>query len=366
MIGILHVTQPTDAGVARYVADLTGVQIRAGARVAVACPSAGPLAHRVRGARATHLRWGARRSPGLSLPGEIRSLGELVRDWGPDIVHLHSSKAGLAGRLAIRGRIATVFQPHAWSFDAATGTMRWLALRWERSGARWLDRIVCVSEAEAERGRGCGVQGPIAVIQNGVALDAFAPASPTETAAARRQLDMGSTPLAVCLGRLSRQKGQDVLLDAWPLVRAHVPAATLALVGDGPEEAALERKAGPGVLFPGSTATVRPWLAAADVVVIASRWEGMSLTMLEAMACARCVVSTDVPGAREALSARAVVPSEDPSALAEAIIGRLRDPDLRQREAADLRARAEDRFDFRRTGDAIVGLYEQILAGRPQ
>src|SRR5919106_1206093 len=102
--------------------------------------------------------------------------------------------------------------------------------------------------------------------------------------------------------------------------RAQLPGATLVFVGDGPARGALEQRAGPGVVFAGSTDSVRPWLAAADVVVVASRWEGMSLTMLEAMACERCVVSTDVPGAREALTADAVVPRENPQALAESII----------------------------------------------
>ncbi|NEA48622.1 glycosyltransferase, partial [Streptomyces sp. SID10815] len=66
----------------------------------------------------------------------------------PDLVHAHSAKAGLAGRLAVRGRIPTVFQPHAWSFEAVGGATAALALRWERWGTRWAARTVCVSEAE--------------------------------------------------------------------------------------------------------------------------------------------------------------------------------------------------------------------------
>jgi glycosyltransferase involved in cell wall biosynthesis len=366
VIAILHVAQPTDAGVARYVADLTAAQVGAGERVAVACPSHGPLAGWARRAGATHLDWPARRAPGPGLIGEIRTLAAHVRASGPDIVHLHSSKAGLAGRLAIRGRIATVVQPHAWSFEAVTGLTGFLAERWERLGAKWSDRIVCVSEAEAQRGRARGVGASIHVIPNGVDVNAWPPTSPAESAAARRRFDMGTTPVAACVGRLSRQKGQDVLLDAWPTVRAHVPGATLVLVGDGPDRAALERRAGPGVMFAGAADSVRPWLAAADLVVVASRWEGMSLAMLEAMACARCVVSTDVSGAREALPAAAIVPRENPSALAASIVDRLRDSALREREATAARQYVETRFDFARAAHAVARLYEDILSARDQ
>jgi glycosyltransferase involved in cell wall biosynthesis len=259
-----------------------------------------------------------------------------------------------------------VFQPHAWSFEAVSGPAGWLAGRWERSGAKWSDRIVCVSEAEARRGRARRVGPSIHVIPNGVDVRAWPPTSPAENAAARRQFDMGTKPVAVCVGRLSRQKGQDVLLDAWPIVRANVPGATLVLVGNGPARAALERKAGPGVVFAGTADSVRAWLAAADVVVVASRWEGMSLAMLEAMACVRCVVSTDVSGASEALPAAAIVPRENPSALAESIVDRLRDSALREREATASRENVETRFDFARAGDAITRLYEVILAERDQ
>lgn len=74
----------------------------------------------------------------------------------PDVLHAHSAKAGLAGRLAVRGGVPTVFQPHAWSFDAVGGATAALALRWERFGARWADRVLCVSEAERRAGEAEG------------------------------------------------------------------------------------------------------------------------------------------------------------------------------------------------------------------
>ncbi|KIF05101.1 glycosyl transferase family 1, partial [Streptomyces sp. RSD-27] len=102
----------------------------------------------------------------------------LIRRVRPDLLHAHSAKAGLAGRMAVRGSLPTVFQPHAWSFDAVGGTTAALALRWERAGARWAHRVLCVSEAERRAGEAEGVTARWAVIRNGVDLAHFRPAHP--------------------------------------------------------------------------------------------------------------------------------------------------------------------------------------------
>ncbi|MGW0576007.1 glycosyltransferase, partial [Streptomyces sp. NPDC002920] len=152
---VLHLTQPVDGGVPRVVTDLARAQLAAGFQVTVACPDSA-LAGELRSLGAEVRRWEATRSPGPSLPGEVRRLARLLDEVRPALVHAHSAKAGLAGRLTVRGRIPTVFQPHAWSFEAVGGTTAALALRWERFGARWTARTVCVSEAERATGERAG------------------------------------------------------------------------------------------------------------------------------------------------------------------------------------------------------------------
>src|SRR5262245_43162469 len=326
---VLHVSQPTEGGVGRYVADLMSDQVARGWDVAVASPTYGELSTRVEAAGARHIAWTAGRMPGPSSVLHARSLAQIVERERPDLVHLHSSSAGLSGRLAVRGRRATIFQPHAWSFEAVGGPLRAAAAAWERRGARWATVIVCVSEAERLRGQEHGIRASWLVVPNGVDLETYSEASNDERTAARSKLELGDGPLVVCVGRLSRQKGQDVLLDAWPAVLARVGGAQLVLVGDGPEGKELRRRAGDGVRLVGHRDDVDEWLAAADVVALPSRWEGMSLGMLEAMARGRSIVATGVAGALEALDddAGAVVPPEDPVALADAIAVRLLDPD---------------------------------------
>jgi glycosyltransferase involved in cell wall biosynthesis len=361
---ILHVSQPTEAGVAACVLSLIADQRARGWEVALAAPFWNDLSSDAEKLGARSYRWEAVRAPGPAALPEAISLGRIVRRVDPDVVHLHSSKAGLAGRLSLRGRVPTIFQPHAWSFDAADGAVGKLALAWERFAARWTDAVVCVSEAEAAEGRAAGVRGRYEVVSNGVSLADWPVAGPDERAAARLTLGLEEGPLGVCVGRLTRQKGQDLLLAAWPRVRDRVPGAKLVLVGSGPEEERIRALAGEGVELVGARDDLIHWYAAADVVVAASRWEGMSLVPLEAMASGRSVVATDVSGAREAIGeeAGAVVALDDTAALAEATAERLLDRERADLEGRAGRRRVESSFDMRRTTEAFAALYERLTA----
>jgi glycosyltransferase involved in cell wall biosynthesis len=379
-IRVLHVAQPGTGGVAAVVADLVRAQRASGHDVVVACPQHTPLAAGLARAGVPVEPWAATREPGPRLAGETRQLRQIIRRQRPDIVHLHSSKAGLAGRLAVRGRMATVFQPHAWSFLAVDGAMRAASLGWERLSARWADRVLCVSDDERDAAVRNAVRARFCVVPNGIDVARYAP---EERAAARARAPFAplglrpETPLVVCVGRLCRQKGQDVLLAAWPRVLERVGAARLALVGDGPDEPLIrtlisrDARLG-GVLPAGACEDPRPWFHAADLVVLPSRWEGMALVPLEASACARRVVASDVAGVRESLPADrapwSVVAPDDPSALADAIADALgdlaRDPALWQAAERAAAAHARNFHDVTRVARDIELIYNRILADR--
>ena len=154
------------------------------------------------------------------------------------------------------------------------------------AGPTWWSPSAAVS---CMRGIGNGIAPRRSVVApNGVDVHRFVP---HEQADARARLGLGDHPVAVCVGRLARQKGQDLLLRAWPGVAAEVPDAQLIVVGDGPDHdtlLALVSHGTPG--SPGATMSPEDFYAVADVVVVPSRWEGMALVPLEAMACERSVV----------------------------------------------------------------------------
>jgi glycosyltransferase involved in cell wall biosynthesis len=144
-----------------------------------------------------------------------------------------------------------------------------------------------------------------------------------------------------------------------------MPAARLVLVGDGPDGDRLRSYAPPSVEFAGAAADVAPWYRAADVVVLPSRRESMALVPLEAMACARPVLVTDVGGARESLPTghvpHCLVPPENPDALARALTELLRRAPLRAALGAQGRAHVLAAHDVRHTADAVSDLYRELL-----
>jgi glycosyltransferase involved in cell wall biosynthesis len=352
---VLHVAQPREGGVAGYVVAACLDQLARGWDVAVACPDGGRLAGDLERAGIPRLAWSAVRRPGPESLGEAVRLRALIERYRPDALHLHASKAGLAGRLRFRPPLPVLFQPHGWSWLAVDGALRTASLAWERRAARRTDLFLCVGEAEAKQGQAQGVRGRYAIVHNGVDLNRFRPADERARIAARARLGVpAAAPLVVCVGRVTRQKGQDVLLAAWPAIRHRSPDARLALVGDGDLLPSLPPA--PGITFAGSVPDVRDWLAAADLVVLPSRWEGLSLTVLEAFATGRSVVVSDVPGLAEVVTGEvgARVAPGDPAALADAVTRRLLDRSLTRAEG-EAAARHAARFDQRLT-------YEQLAA----
>jgi glycosyltransferase involved in cell wall biosynthesis len=363
-VKVVHVSQPVTAGVAEVVRQLVTTQRDRGWLVTVVCPPTGWLPDRCRAAGVDLYAWSAVRGPGPHTVADVARLRRILHQLDPDVVHLHSSMAGLVGRLALRGRLPTLFQPHLWSFQASPAPLRGAAAVWERHAARWTHQLVCVSDDELAAGRAAGVDTPAEVVCNGVDTDRL---RPTNRVAARRRLGLPvDAPIAVCVGRLAPLKGQDQLLMAWPSVMAQVPDARLVLVGDGPmgtrwrtEYPVAEHGS---VRWWGYSDEVGALYAAADVVVLPSRAEGMALVPLEAMACGRSVVAFDVGGVRQSVAgAGAVVPVGDVLALSDAIVTRLTHPELADSEGWTGRRRADDLFAAERSGERIATLVEKLV-----
>lgn len=357
---VAHVAQPTTAGVPNVILSLVRDQVERGLDVHVVCPDEGYLAARAYALGASVHTWSAGRSPSLKVLRETIELRRILKDLGPDLVHLHSAKAGLVGRLVNRGRIPTIYQPHAWSFHAARGVLGYLTTFWERHSARWAHALVAVSHDEAKEGKARKVVARYRVIPNGLDLQLHASRDPT---LARHDLGLRDVPTAVCIGRLCEQKGQDKLLAVWPSVLREVPSAQLLLVGDGPDRPSLTRQARghSSIIFVGEQVDVRPWISAASVVVLPSRWEaGVSLAAMEAMAGARSVVLSAVAGSQDSapnLGAAVIAQSAD-SDLARAIVMRLKDLELAKREGQEARSIAERHFN---RSDAVASMFDLYM-----
>jgi glycosyltransferase involved in cell wall biosynthesis len=365
-LDVLIVSQPVAYGVAIYVRHLTEAAVAAGHHVTVVSPGDdhGPLAGWIRSAGADHHTLNMARKPALRDVLDLLALRRLAR--GRDVVHLHSAKAGALGRVAAlslggRHRPAVVVTAHYWSWLVGGP---WAPLyRWiERSLARRCDALVAVSEGEAREGRAMlGASTPLKLIPNGVDRDHF---SPSGDLADR---DRGA-PLLVCVGRLSHQKGQDVAIRALALLGD--PTPRLRLVGaesGGGERAGLEDLAASlGVAdrieWRGAVDDTAPEYRTADVVLAPSRWDGLSLALLEAMACGATIVASDVNGSESLGDAGVIVPPDDPEALADGIDRLLQDASRRRRLGEAARARSGS-FDLASTMRQNLGLWSGLTAG---
>lgn len=365
---VLHLSHPVDGGVARVLLAVALDQQRRGWSVVVATPTEGELPDVLRSADIEHRRWDAVKVKRMAAPARVRALRRLVASVDPDVVHLHSASAGLTGRLAVRGRRPTVFQPHGWTWQSGGGLFGRVAVAWERFAQRYAALVVCVSEAELRAGRSAGLSLPHAVVvPNGV--DVTGPA--VSRSDARRRLELDDRPLAVCVGRLDDQKGQHVLVDAWSSVVSAVPGARLVLVGDGPARNALQQRIdGLGLAkhvdLVGARSDVQSWYAAADVVAFCSTYgEGMPLVPLEAQAAGRSLVASDLPGVRESVAAGAgaLVPAGDAGAFAVALADRLSDRAVADAEGELGRREVAERFDLRHSLDRLAELTAEVARG---
>jgi glycosyltransferase involved in cell wall biosynthesis len=190
----------------------------------------------------------------------------------------------------------------------------------------------------------------------------------------RRRPDWQAAPRAAFIGRLAPEKGLDTLIAAWPAVRALYPGARLILYGDGPQRPFLEDQArklglplGPGhaVELAGVTDAAIERLREADLFVLPSSEEGMSIALLEAMALGIPLVATSIPGNRRLVTDRAhgrLVPAGDHVRLAHAVIAQWQDFDTAASMARAARARVERDFSIQAVARAHLKLFQELVA----
>ncbi|MDH6113540.1 glycosyltransferase involved in cell wall biosynthesis [Kitasatospora sp. MAP12-15] len=302
---------------------------------------------------------------------DATAIGELRRAFtGAGLVHAHGLRAALLADLALRtaGRLPglrpetplVVTSHHAL---LATGLERRLQRLMERRVARAADLVLGASSDLVARARELGATdarlGP-------VAAPPFAPGG-LGRAAARAELltgdpDAAQRPLVLAVGRLVPHKGFGHLLDA----SRELPRDALVLIaGDGPQGPELRARAAaeklPVVLL-GHRTDVPDLLAAADVVVISSRWEARSLVAQEALRAGVPLVATAVGGIPELVGDAAVlVPAGDPAALGRAVRELLADPARRAALAAAGPVQAETWPDEAATVAQVLSTYDELV-----
>jgi glycosyltransferase involved in cell wall biosynthesis len=302
----------------------------------------------------------------------LARLTDLLRGTSYDIVHTHTSKPGVIGRLAatragVPGILHTV---HLFGFHEESGTLATGAYsRIERAAAHWCHRIVTVSEYHRRWALRLGIGRPdqVVAIPNGVPTSRAS--GHRSRAEVRAELGLTDEVAVLSTGRLAEQKGLEHLVRAVPLLGSERARVRVLLAGDGPLQEQLTGMADDlgvaEVRFLGFRADVGDLLGAADVVAMPSLWEGLSVSLLEAMAAARPVVTTTIGSNLEVTRDGAVaslVPPKDPGALATAIRALVADP-ARRKELGRLgQEEQRSRYTMGRMIDSYLGEYDHLLA----
>lgn len=247
-----------------------------------------------------------------------------------DLVHTHSSKAGFLGRLAARlARVpAVVHTPHGFYFlNQKAGPKRSFYLRLEKLAGYATDRLIALSPTElSEAVDNCIIKpGKIALIENGIELPE--PPNPAALEGLRSSIAPGARRLVCTVARFTPQKGPFDFVRMAALLIQMVPDVQLVWCGDGELRSEVEKLAREiGVSnrlhFLGFRTDVLDIMAAADVFVLTSHWEGLPYTILDAMALGKPVVATAAVGTRDIVQdgvTGLLTPVGDPQAAAQAV-----------------------------------------------
>ncbi len=365
---VLLAFEPPDGGVAENVAQLAFGLGAHGWEVELAGPGRSIVDERAAaaGIPVHRLDWARGYGRPQNDYRSARQLSGCLRAGRYDLLHCHSAKAGVIGRLvARRARLPVVYSPHCFPFIGEFGAPRRIfATTIERALAPLTDRIICVCEDERRQARRIGIaERRLAVVRNGC-LPCPGDASPDEATA---RFASGG-PLVASVAVLREQKRIDVLIDAAPSILARVPEARVAVIGEGPLREQLgARAAGLGLdreprfaFLPFASSSGH--LAATDVFVLPSSWEALAIGLLEALACGVPTVATDVGGTREVVVPETglLVPPGDPAALTDAVVELLLDPARRAAMAEAARERHARLFTLERMVGETAAVYGEV------
>jgi glycosyltransferase involved in cell wall biosynthesis len=307
----------------------------------------------------------------------LLELRRIARRFRPDIVHTHTAKAGLLGRLAARlalGRrviLVHTFHGHVLSgYFGRTQTAIYRTL--ERAMGRTTDCLIGVSSATTNELVEMGIARPqrFRVLPVGVELDRFLSLGAPDGGAFRGELGLDSGQVVfTTAGRLVAIKRVDLTISAFGAAVAAGMDAALVVVGDGPQRDRLVRAArdaglGDRVHFLGYRRDLETLLAATDVAVLSSDNEGTPLALIEAAAAGKPAIATDVGGVNEVVLATTgiLVPRGDTAAMARAMRELAADPARRTQLGAAAREHVAARYSADRLLGDVEALYEELLA----
>ncbi|MFA4889837.1 MAG: glycosyltransferase family 4 protein [Candidatus Omnitrophota bacterium] len=301
----------------------------------------------------------------------LREIYRFIISHNIDIVHTHSSKAGILGRLAAKlaGVKIIIHTVHGWPFHDYQPFWQRKFLIWlECVMAKFTDRIITVSKWDLAKGLSYGIakENKYSLVYCGVNQAEFQ----QDGRGVRNEFGIGQADLLI--GNISCFKPQKSPLDFIRLaylVNQAMPEVKFILVGDGILRLKTERlirklHLQEKVILCGWRRDIPQVLSALDIFVLTSLWEGLPITALEAMAAAKPIVATDTGGVKEIINSGEngfLVPCKDMLQMAEKVILLLKYSGLRRKLGVNARASLRADFNLEYSTGKIENLYQNLL-----
>ncbi|HIF00600.1 MAG TPA: glycosyltransferase family 1 protein, partial [Fuerstia sp.] len=304
------------------------------------------------------------------------ALKRMLKDYQPDIVHTHSSKAGILGRRAAWDLgIPCVHSIHGAAFHFGQPAILQKAYRLaEKTADRWCQHFITVCDAMSQQYLAAGIGTPdkYTTIFSGMDVDAFLQPS-RSPAEIRQQLGINDSHIVVGkIARLFNLKGHEYLIEAAPAIVARVPNVRFLFVGDGILRSQFENRiAELGLskhfIFAGLVPPdqVTNYIHVMDVVAHTSVWEGLARVLPQALICGKPVVSYDIDGAPEVCidgETGYLVPARSIEPLSAAIVRLVSDAELRERLGASGRERFASQFRHEFMTERVREVYDRLLS----
>lgn len=297
-----------------------------------------------------------------------KTLKQIVREKDIQIIHAHGSRAASNMLLVARSmHLPLIYTVHGWSFHDGQNPLVYRLRAWsEKLICRWSKRVICVSESNAQTGRETFGLKEVTVIENGVDTQRFSPDAEHDDL--RKALGVTESAIVVAfIARMTLQKNPLLYLQAMQLAHEANNRVEGLMVGNGDLDNQVadyisQNNMASYIHRSPFRTDVSNLLHTADIYCLPSKWEGLSIALLEAMSMALPVVVTPTDGTSETIVDQVngvITPFDDASQLAENILSLADDASLRERMGREGRNSVAQRFNARRVSDAVTEIYYQ-------
>ena len=300
----------------------------------------------------------------------------LFREKKYDVVHTHSAKAGILGRIAAKAagrKTLVIHSVHGLSFhEYQSGLLNFFYISSEKIAAAFTDHFICVGEVMKEKSlkAGIGKNAQYSVIYSGFDVQPYLDADSRRNDI-RKRLGIGEGQQVIgMIGRLYHLKGQEYLMRAFAEIAAKIPETRLLLVGDGIlrkslEEYAREKGIEDKVIFTGLVPpeTIPGYVSAMDILAHTSLREGLPKAVAQGFAGGKAVVAFDVDGSRELVingKTGFLIPPRDEGMLKEKLLWLLQNPGESHIMGSKGRERVEDLYPVHKMVERIEKIYKKM------